>query len=669
MTTRADIVADDGRCSLREAVTAANTNAAAGGCAAGELAMDVIRLGDGHYSLSRAGTREDANATGDLDLMDSGVVALQGVGRERTVVSAEGIDRVLDVLVDASVTIADLAITGGAAPDGAPGAAGTNPGGAGEHGGGIRSAGKLELTDSAVRGNRAGHGGPGGNGDITFPGGPGGFGGEGGGIYSSDILSLIRTRVADNRAGAGGRGGSGFVGANADRPGGAGGGIAAFGPTTVTDSVFEGNRAGAGGDGGAGIGVVLGGHGADGGRGGGIIVGASSSITGSTIAGNSSGAGGRGGDGIQRGGDGGAGGGGGGVYATGALTITGTLFADNTTGEGGGGGNPGAVPMSVAGKGGSGGTGAGLVGFTGADVDIVSSTFVGGTVSAGGPGGTPAGLDGFPGTATAVRAVGAVTLARTIVAGSCDGTLGDGGANLGTDPTCQVPLANPLVNASGMPVAGSPAIDATASCPAVDLAGTPRPQGAACDIGALEAPAAATAVAPTGLDFGSLTAGTAATLSVTVSNPGLPGLPLAIAVDGDPEFTLAGHTCASALAGGAACAVTVRFAPAAPGTRRGTLRIADGVLARPLAVPLTGAGLAAPAATTKRCVVPRLKGKTVKAARKALRKANCKLGKVTRRGRGRPGRVRAFSPKAGSVRRAGATVRVRVNRARAPSRR
>ena len=227
--------------------------------------------------------------------------------------------------------------------------------------------------------------------------------------------------------------------------------------------------------------------------------------------------------------------------------------------------------------------------------------------------------------------MGTVTLARTIATGSCDGTVGDGGGNLGTDPTCQVTLANPLVNASGMPGAGSPAIDAATSCPAADLAGTARPQGAACDIGALEAPAAATAVTRTGLDFGSVTVGGAATRSVSVSNPGLPGLPLAIGVAGDPAFSLAGHTCGAVLAGGAGCAVTVRFAPVATGSPAGTLRIGGDVLA------LSGTGVApatAPQATA-RCVVPRLKGKTVAGARRALRQANCKLGKVTRRGRGR----------------------------------
>src|SRR5687767_3195887 len=79
VTTRQDTVSADGRCSLREAVTAANTNAATGGCPAGTVAPDVILLGDGHYLLSRAGAGEDGNATGDLDLLDAGLVTLRGI--------------------------------------------------------------------------------------------------------------------------------------------------------------------------------------------------------------------------------------------------------------------------------------------------------------------------------------------------------------------------------------------------------------------------------------------------------------------------------------------------------------------------------------------------------------------------------------------------------------
>jgi beta-lactam-binding protein with PASTA domain len=81
-------------------------------------------------------------------------------------------------------------------------------------------------------------------------------------------------------------------------------------------------------------------------------------------------------------------------------------------------------------------------------------------------------------------------------------------------------------------------------------------------------------------------------------------------------------------------------------------------------VPLSGTGLAAAVSPSpvKKCVVPKLKGKTVAAARRALAAANCRLGTVKRRGRGRPGRIRAFKPKAGSVLAAGTRVDVTVNR-------
>jgi CSLREA domain-containing protein len=660
VTTRLDTVTNDGRCSLREAVTAANTNAATGGCPAGAVAMDVILLAEGHHVLARTGAGEDNNVTGDLDLVDFGPVTLRGVGRDRTVVSAEGLDRVVDVQAGADVRIADLSITGGAAPDGASGAPGPNPGGPGEHGGGIRSAGWLELQDSDVRGNRAGRGGTGGSG-VT--GGPGGAGGEGGGIYSSSTLTLIRTRVSDNRAGAAGTsGGSSFAGTSANQVGGDGGGVAASGLTTLIDTVIEGNRAGAGGDGGEA--AVGGGSGSAGGDGGGIVVTVPASITRSTIAGNSAGAGGRGASGTSNGGNGGPGGSGGGVLATGSLTVTGTLVSGNFGGDGGAGGDG----ATNAGDGGAGGRGAGLYGPGGAHVEVESSTFVGGAIGPGGPAGVGMFGNAAPaGSGTAVFGGGTVTLARTIASGTCDGggVVGDGG-NLAASISCPGTLTDPRIDASGLPGAGSPAIDAAASCPDTDLAGTARPQGAACDIGAVEVPATAAAVARTGLAFGSVTTGTAVTRTVDVSNPGLPGLPLAFSVTGDSELTLAGHTCGAVLAGGAGCVVTVRFAPTTPGARTGTLLIGGDSLA------LTGTGVApavdppggSPQPTAAPCVVPRLKGKTLIAAARSLQNANCKLGKVTRRGRGRKGRVRSFSPKAGTSLPAGTTVRLVLNRRR-----
>lgn len=64
-----DTVANDGRCSLREAVTAANLHAPlyapAGNCAAGN-GNDTILLPAGTFRLMIPGAGEDKNATGGM---------------------------------------------------------------------------------------------------------------------------------------------------------------------------------------------------------------------------------------------------------------------------------------------------------------------------------------------------------------------------------------------------------------------------------------------------------------------------------------------------------------------------------------------------------------------------------------------------------------------------
>ena len=59
----------------------------------------------------------------------------------------------------------------------------------------------------------------------------------------------------------------------------------------------------------------------------------------------------------------------------------------------------------------------------------------------------------------------------------------------------------------------------------------------------------------------------------------------------------------------------------------------------------------------KKCVVPKLKGKTLKKARKALKKAHCKLGKV-KGPKGKNARIKKQKPKPGKVLAAGSKVRV-----------
>src|SRR5688500_4701912 len=91
VTTTADQYGSDaGACSLREAVRAANTDAAFGGCTAGG-GSDLIQLPNGTPVLTRAGRDEDANSTGDLDVGSTMVVS--GNGAARTTIDAGGIDR------------------------------------------------------------------------------------------------------------------------------------------------------------------------------------------------------------------------------------------------------------------------------------------------------------------------------------------------------------------------------------------------------------------------------------------------------------------------------------------------------------------------------------------------------------------------------------------------
>jgi|SRR5262245_12801566 len=63
----ADSLAVDGNCTLREAIIAANTDAAVDACPAGSGA-DVVVVPAGTYTLTLTGANEDAAASGDLDI-------------------------------------------------------------------------------------------------------------------------------------------------------------------------------------------------------------------------------------------------------------------------------------------------------------------------------------------------------------------------------------------------------------------------------------------------------------------------------------------------------------------------------------------------------------------------------------------------------------------------
>ena len=203
-----------GDCGLRNAITAANTDAAVGGCATGSGDDDITVPAD-NYTLS--------DPAGSLDVSSN--LTITGDGRSTTTIDANETDRVLEVASGVTVELEKLTLTGGHPPDGAPspdappgtpgapgsGAAGgpsiAGGGNNAQGGGGIRNEGNLTLTDVAVSGNRADNGGDGGDGGaggaggsgptsqaggIGGPsfGGSGGNGGDGGGIWSSGTLTL-----------------------------------------------------------------------------------------------------------------------------------------------------------------------------------------------------------------------------------------------------------------------------------------------------------------------------------------------------------------------------------------------------------------------------------------------------------------------------------------------
>jgi CSLREA domain-containing protein len=276
-------------CSLREAITAANTNTTFGGCTAGSpIGGDTILLPAGTYSLTRAGPNEDGNTTGDLDITSDLTITGQVTG---ATIQAGGIDRALDILSGASATLNNLTITGGHSPNGKDGEA---------DGGGIRNGGILTLNYVIVTGNQAG--------DGTGGGADGADGGDGGGIYSNgSALTIINSTISDNLAGTG-------EDSTTYGHGGNGGGLSTDGgTTTITNSTIRDNTAGPGG-----ISNTYG----FGGKGGGCFFTGTSTITGSTISGNTAGS-----SPSYNGGDGG------GIYANSSVTLINSTVSGNVSGS------------------------------------------------------------------------------------------------------------------------------------------------------------------------------------------------------------------------------------------------------------------------------------------------------------------------------------------------
>ena len=180
---------DNGNCTLREAILAANGNAAVDGCAAGQPGpeVDLVSLPAGTFVLALGPNGDDAALHGDLDLTDD--VEVRGAGADLTRVDGGLIDRVFHVAGGVFATISDLEARGGDA--------------GAENGGGILNDGELTLSAVTVSGNTAE--------------------GSGGGIRNNGFLTIRRSLLAGN--------------VTADH----GGGIDNHGTAVLENSTFSGN--------------------------------------------------------------------------------------------------------------------------------------------------------------------------------------------------------------------------------------------------------------------------------------------------------------------------------------------------------------------------------------------------------------------------------------------
>jgi CSLREA domain-containing protein len=296
----------DGLCTLREAITAANNNAASG-AVAGECAAGGS---SGSDAISLTGITGTINLTGPLpDIVSD--LTLTGPGSGLLTVRRDtGGDYRIFHTNNRNVDISGMTISNGKTPDGIPT---SSQGGSGGSGGGIwQLGGVMNLNDVVVTANRTGDGGAG----TT---GRGGSGGSGGGISGSGTLTMVNVSVTNNVTGAGAAGSSGG-------DGGFGGGVEFNGTAlSLTNVTITNNTTGNGGNGFSG-----GASGGSSGGGGGVDATATTlTISRTTISNNST----------STAGNASSAGWGGGVQIrpSTVATIQETVVANNRTGNGGGG--------------------------------------------------------------------------------------------------------------------------------------------------------------------------------------------------------------------------------------------------------------------------------------------------------------------------------------------
>src|SRR5439155_8767632 len=116
VTTTADVTASDGSCTLREAISVANSGIGTSDCPRTGTGAPTINVpaNASHYSLAAGATGEDANASGDLDITNG--VTIVGGGAASTIIDGAQHDRVFDVHPGATTELRNLTVTGGLTP-------------------------------------------------------------------------------------------------------------------------------------------------------------------------------------------------------------------------------------------------------------------------------------------------------------------------------------------------------------------------------------------------------------------------------------------------------------------------------------------------------------------------------------------------------------------------
>jgi CSLREA domain-containing protein len=253
VNTTADELNANGNCSLREAIQAANTDAAVDACTAGG-GSDQITVPAGTYLLTIPGTGENNNADGDLDIQTS--MEINGAGAATTIIDAEAAGErhfeIFGTQGGAAVTISGMTLQN---------AVGSSDGGSinvegesdslilnssvvnnntAEDAGGIENDGTLTINDSTISNNETE--------DED----------DGGGIRSGGTLTISRSLIHGNQAHSGGGGISNFgameltnvtITGNDAGVKQQGGGIRTGGPSTLNNVTIANNSADGGGGG------------------------------------------------------------------------------------------------------------------------------------------------------------------------------------------------------------------------------------------------------------------------------------------------------------------------------------------------------------------------------------------------------------------------------------